>query len=129
MFTIVNESSLLHFCFSSQRFPFQLQPVSAVKQAVQQRFGDRRLVEIFVKGTHRKLAGDQRRVDVMPILYDLQQVMPLSLLERLETEIIKDQQIEFRQAGQLLVITAVASRDPQLLKQAMGAFIFDRLPL
>jgi len=49
---------------------------------------------------------------VVAIFDDVEEIKPLKLRERLQPEIVEDEQVGFRQCGELLLETAVAARDP-----------------
>lgn len=91
------------FCFHgllfSHRLPFECEAVSIVHQPVEDRVGERRLVEVGVPLIDRQLACDDRGAAIVAIIEDFQQVTLGLLAHRGEAEVIEHQQLRL---GELL---------------------------
>ena len=62
---------------------------------VQDRVGDSRISDMVVPVFYRELTGDERRSGAVTILDDFQKVSALSVIERGQPQIIKDEQMSF----------------------------------
>jgi hypothetical protein len=72
-----------------------------------------------------QLAGNQCGTGAVPIFYYLQQVMPLALVQRLESEVVKDQQISPLQLHQAAAEAPVTTRYTQRVEQQPNSLISD----
>ena len=62
-------------------------------EPVEDRVGDRRVLQVRVPLLDRDLAGDQRRASVVAIVEDLEQVTTHGVGERGEAEVVDDEEI------------------------------------
>ena len=83
-----------------------------VEQPIQQRVRHRWVAHIFVPVVDGQLAGHYSRARMIAIFDDVEQVKSLKLRERLQPEVIEDEQVGFRQCRELLPEAAVAAGDP-----------------
>ncbi len=74
---------------------------------------------------HRKLAGHERRARTVTVFDHFQQVMPFSLRQRFQPEVIKYQQLGFGKRDEPLAVGTVAARDPQVVHQTRHSFVAD----
>ena len=79
---------------------FQLDPMGAVNDAVEDRITERGIGDHLVPFTDRDLAGDQQRAALVAIVDDLEQIAALLGIERLRPPIVDDQQPDAFERGQ-----------------------------
>src|SRR6266508_1110077 len=97
--------------------------MGAVEQTIKQRISDGRIIQVLVPGADRELARYQRRTQPVPVFNQFQQIVSLLLLQRLEPEVIEDEQIGSSQQRKFLVIAAVAAGNAQCVEQPRKSFI------
>jgi hypothetical protein len=83
-----------------QRWAFQLDPMGAVNDAVEDRVAERGVGDHLVPFADRHLAGDQQRSAVIAVVDDLEQIAAMLGIERLRAPIIDDQQPDAFERGQ-----------------------------
>ena len=81
-----------------------------MKDTVQERIGNSGFLKITVPGGRRKLRRDNRRSLLMTIPDDFKQVVPFLGLQRFESKIIEEKQVESGQRDKSFVISALAAR-------------------
>jgi len=62
---------------AAQRGAFQVDAVSAVDDAIEDRVGEGRIADHLMPAIDRDLTGDQQRAPVVPVVDDLEQVAAL----------------------------------------------------
>lgn len=105
---------------SPQRRAFQLDPVRAVNDAVEDRVTERGISNHLVPFANRDLAGDQQRVAVID---DIEEVASLFGIERLRPPVVDDQEPDAFEHRQEARQAALAARLGQVAKQPIGALI------
>ena len=83
-----------------------------IEEPIKERIRDGRVTDIFMPVFHRQLARHKGRARVVTILDEVQQIKSFELRQRFQPEVIEDQQVCFRQGGELLLEAAVATGDP-----------------
>ena len=69
----------------------------AMHDTVENRIGQRGITQVFVPALDRQLARDNRGSVAVSVVEDLEEVLPLRILEPDEAPIIKDQDVDARQ--------------------------------
>jgi len=77
----------------AHRFAVQLDLVGIVHQAVEDRIRQGGVAEARGPAGHGQLAGDQRRAASVTVLEDLQKVAAFGVGERLQAEVVEDEQV------------------------------------
>ena len=95
--------------------------MGVVNQAVQDGVGQGGIADHLVPVAHGQLAGHQRGAPLVAVLQDLQQIVALGLAQGLGAQIVQDDQIGTREAGQQLQVAPIAAGDGQLAPQARQA--------
>ena len=101
----------------SHRFSSQWQAVGVVQKAVEDGIGQGRLADEIVPVLDGQLAGDQGGSQAMAVLDDFHQIVALGGGDFLDSPVIEDDQVGFRQLIHQLRVAAIAVGDAQRLQQ------------
>ena len=95
----------------------------AMDNAVENRIGQRGVAHVLVPAIDRQLTRDDGRSVAVTVVEDLEQILALRVFEPDEAPIIKDQDVDAREAGQHRRVRAVTVRQRELGKQARKAAV------
>src|SRR3954447_17237156 len=107
----------------AQALARELEPVSVVDQAIQNRVGESGIADEVMPGVHGNLAGHNRRGAAMPIIEDLQKVAPLGLIEHRQAPIVEDQEFNPAERLEQPAVAAVPTSERQRLEQARNPMV------
>ena len=91
--------SHLFFQFSHS-LAIKYEPVGIVDEAVQDGICECRLVNNFVPGVDRQLAGDEGWARTISVLDNLHEVATLAGIQTIRPPVIQDEQVDFCQAAE-----------------------------
>src|SRR5690606_32968571 len=74
------------------------------------------------------LAGDDRGTDVIAIVEDLEQVVPLGVADRAEAKVVEDQDLGLGELREHLGVAAVGLREAELLEESRHPPVEDAVP-
>ena len=92
-----------------------------VEEAIADGIGQRRIADVFVPLGGRQLAGDDRRAGAVAIFQDLEQIAALLLLDRRQSPVIDDEDVEAGELGEHADVGAIGPGQEQLVKEARRA--------
>jgi len=96
-----------------------------VDQAVEDGVGQCRVADEAVPAVDRELADDHRRAAFVAVLEDFEQVAALFVVHGGKAEVIEDDEVEARELGEELAVTAVALGDGEFTEQSGQAQVAD----
>lgn len=97
--------------------------MSVVNEAIQYGIGVSRVSDDPVPCRYGKLAGNDRRTTAVAVLEDFEEIMPRLFVERFETPIIQDQDLNMAQCALKPGVPAVAASERELGKQPGNTLI------
>ena len=95
----------------------------AMDHAVEDRIGECGVAQVFVPAINRELTGDDRRSVAVAVVQDLEEILPLRVLEADQAPIVEDEDVDPREAGQRDGVRAVAVGQRELGKQTRNASV------
>ena len=101
----------------SHRISFELEFVGVVDEPVEDGVGEGGVAEQVVPLLDGKLAGDQGGTGGVSVLEELEEVSAMVGVERGESEVVEDDEVDFGERGQQLGIGAVAAGDGDVVQQ------------
>ncbi len=113
-------------CGPAHGFAFELEAVSVVDEAVEDRIGIGWIVDPLMPAGDRKLTGDQRRALAVAIFQELEQVVPGVAIERLQAPVVQDEQFDPGEALHPSGNTSIAFGYRQLIIEPRHASVEDR---
>jgi hypothetical protein len=99
--------------------------MSIVDEAVQDGVGVGGIPNNLMPGGQRKLGGDDRRSAAVSLLEDFEQIVTGAGVERLEAEVVENEQIGSAEGFDEARMAAVASCERQVLAELRPAMIED----
>ena len=115
-------------CFgarSTQAFARQLDAAGVVNEAIQDRIGVGGISNNLMPGSYGELRGDDRRSAPVALFEDLEKIVARASVERLEAEVVENEQIGASEGFQKARMAAVAARERQLFAELRPAMIDD----
>lgn len=109
-----------------QGWAFQLDPVRAVNDAVEDGVTESGIGDHLMPFADRDLAGDQQRAAFVAVVDDFQQIAALFGSERFRPPIIDDQEPDAFERGHQTRQTSLAAGLGKIAEQAAGALVEDR---
>src|SRR5262245_53721445 len=109
--------------FAHRARPFELEAVGVMDEAIEDGIGEGGIADEIVPGFDRELAGNQRRRAAMSILDDLHEIVALTGVETVGTEVVEDQQIDLGQRTKETVEAAVAVGELELCEEPRRACV------
>jgi hypothetical protein len=94
-------------------------------EAVEDGVGVGRVADEGVPLVDRELAGDEGGTAAISVLQDLQEVVAGAVIERGETPVVEDQQIDAAERAQEARVAAVAAGERQIVEQTRDALVED----
>src|ERR1700730_4578197 len=101
----------------STRGTAECERIRAMEDPVEDRIRHRRIAQILVPAVARELTGDHRRPRAVPIVEDLQEVLPLGVFETDEPPVIENQHVDPSEPRQERRVRAIAVRQRDFPKQ------------
>lgn len=110
---------------AAQAFTCELDAMRVVNEAIQNGVGVSWVSNDVVPGCHGKLGGDDHRSTPVAFLEDFQEIVAGAGVERLEAEVVEDQEIGATKGFEQARMAPVAAREGQLLAELRPAMIDD----
>ena len=107
-------------CFS-QRVSLDVEAVCVVDEAVEDGVGQGWIPDGLVPELDRHLGSDHRRPHIVAIVEDFEQVATMDVLQRRDEPIVKDDEIDVRERGELVPVRAVGSCDVEVVKESRSS--------
>ena len=90
-------------------------------QAIHDRVGEGRVVQVFVPVLDGQLTGHDRGTRADAIIEQLEQIVALARTDRADGEVIDDEQMYFGDGGETFAEAAVGMTEGEFLEQARSA--------
>jgi len=116
-------STCVKFLFLSYGSSFELNSVSVVNQAVQDRIRNRRITDLIMPVFDGELAGDQRRTRSMALFDDFEQIPSLGVSERSQPQVVDQKQMRFRESFHQGAIASIGTGQGDLIEEVRRAEI------
>ena len=94
-------------------------------QAVHDSVSDGGVLENTMPGRNRDLAGDYCRAFLVSVLNHFEQVAPGQWVERRQSPVIENEQLDFLELAHQLVVRTIAPGNSQIGQQAGDAVVAD----
>ena len=94
-----------------------------MEEAVADRVGDARIMEVLVPLRWRKLAGNDGGACAAAIIEELEQIVALGIGERRKSEIVQDEDVEASELAKSADVGAVGTSQGELVEEPRGAAV------
>jgi hypothetical protein len=111
---------------ATQGRAFELDTVSAMENAVEDRVGKGGIADDLMPAANRNLAGDQQRAAIVAVVDDLEQIAALLGIERLRPPVVDDQEPDTFDRGQEPRQAALATGLGEVAEQAASPLVEHR---
>jgi hypothetical protein len=104
--------------FLSHGISFQIDFVSIVDNAIEDRIGDGGVLNEFMPVIYGKLAGDKSGAKAVAVIDEFQEIAALFCIEFTHSPIIQQQEMSFGDGGEEFAIAAISFGDQEILEES-----------
>lgn len=97
--------------------------MGSVEKSIHHSIGDGGLSDVFVPIPERELACDDNRTCSVAVLDDLEQVLTLVIIQRLDSKVIEDERFYSGESSEMFEVSARASRSIKILQKPRSPLI------